>query len=90
MQADPKEISLLLKTARGQMDGILRMVEENQYCIDISNQLLACQAILKKANQAIIKAHLQGCIKQAFDSSSAENADEKIKELVDLMQKLSR
>ena len=31
----------LLRTARGQVDGIIRMLEEGRYCIDISNQILA-------------------------------------------------
>ena len=30
----------LLKTARGQLDGIIKMIEEERYCIDISNQIL--------------------------------------------------
>ena len=42
--------STLLKTARGQVDGILRMVEEDRYCIDVSKQVLATIALLKKAN----------------------------------------
>ena len=46
MQADKKKIARLLKTARGQMDGILKMVEEDRYCIDISQQLMATEAIL--------------------------------------------
>ena len=41
MQADRGKINRLLKTARGQIDGILKMVEEDRYCIDISQQLQA-------------------------------------------------
>ena len=41
MRADKQKIARLLKTARGQIDGVLRMVEEDQYCIDISNQIMA-------------------------------------------------
>ena len=41
MMADEKKVLRLLKTARGQMDGIIKMVEENRYCIDISQQLMA-------------------------------------------------
>ena len=44
MKADQQKISRLLKTARGQIDGVLRMVEEDQYCIDISNQIMAASA----------------------------------------------
>ena len=57
MMADTKTILRLLKTARGQMDGILKMVEENRYCIDISQQLMAAEAILNRANKEILAAH---------------------------------
>ena len=51
MMADEKKVLRLLKTARGQMDGIIKMVEENRYCIDISQQLMATEAILNRANK---------------------------------------
>ena len=57
MKAKKGDIVHKLKIARGQIDGILQMVEENRYCVDISNQLLATQAILKSANQQILQAH---------------------------------
>ena len=40
-----------LKIARGQIDGILQMIEEDRYCVDISTQLQATQSLLKNANQ---------------------------------------
>ena len=39
-----------IKTAKGQLDGIVKMIDEGRYCIDISNQLMACIALLQKAN----------------------------------------
>ena len=45
MMADKKQITRLLKTARGQIDGILKMVEEDRYCIDISHQIMASEDI---------------------------------------------
>ena len=48
MKADHEKVSRLLKTARGQIEGILKMVEEDKYCIDISNQVMAAEAVLKK------------------------------------------
>ena len=41
MRADKDKITRLLKTARGQLDGILKMVEDDRYCMDISQQLMA-------------------------------------------------
>ena len=48
MKADKEKIARSIKIARGQLDGVLRMIEEDRYCVDISNQILATQAILKR------------------------------------------
>ena len=50
MMADHKSVTRMLKTARGQIDGILRMVDEDRYCVDISTQLMATQALLARIN----------------------------------------
>ncbi|MDO5146923.1 MAG: metal-sensing transcriptional repressor [Eubacteriales bacterium] len=85
MQADSKKIVRLLKTARGQMDGIIKMVEEDRYCIDVSQQLMATEAILNKANKEILTAHLKSCVSHA---ESQEERDEKIDELVSMLGKI--
>ena len=59
MMADKSKILRLLKTARGQMDGILKMVEEDRYCIDVSQQVMATGAILSRVNREILEAHLR-------------------------------
>ncbi len=87
MRADHKTVLRLLKTARGQLDGILSMVEEDRYCIDISNQILATQSILSKVNREILKAHMNGCVKEAFEQG---NAEQKIEEITALLEKLGR
>lgn len=87
MKADKDQINRLLKTARGQIDGILKMVEEDRYCIDISNQLLAADSILKKANREIIKAHMKSCVKDAFVEG---NEEQKIEEILSVLDKLSK
>ena len=50
MMADRARITRLLKTARGQIDGILRMVEDDRYCVDISTQLMATESLLARIN----------------------------------------
>ena len=87
MMADQAKILRLLKTARGQLDGLLRMVEEDRYCIDISNQLMATEAILRKANREILRAHMSHCVKEAFEQGKEE---EKIDEIISLLEKVNR
>lgn len=85
MMADCGKISRLLKTARGQMDGILKMVEEDRYCIDISQQLMATEALLNRINREVLSAHLRGCVQQA---ANAEDREEKVEELVAALDKI--
>ena len=85
MKADSAEITRLVRTARGQLDGVLKMIEDGRYCVDISNQLLAATAVIKKANREIIRAHLGCCVREAVESGDAE---QKITELISLMEKL--
>lgn len=72
-----------LKTAKGQIEGIMKMIEDERYCIDISHQIMASSALLKKANMHILSGHLQTCVKTAIAEN--ENSDEKIKEIEDVL-----
>lgn len=85
MMADQATVLRLLKTARGQLDGILKMVEENRYCIDISHQIMATEAILNRANKEILSAHLKHCVNEAATPQARE---EKIDEFVSTLGKL--
>ena len=88
MKADREAIKRLLRTAGGQIDGIVRMVEEDKYCLDISNQIMACEAVLKKTNKEILRAHMENCVRQSLKSGSQEDSDRKIRELLDLLGKM--
>ena len=63
MKAKKTDVSHKLKVARGQLDGILKMVDENRYCVDISNQLLATQALLKAQIKKLCR-HIYGVVLQ--------------------------
>lgn len=88
MQADKTKIVRLLKTVRGQIDGILKMVEDDRYCIDISTQVLASQSLLKRINLEILKAHFTHCIKNSLETGSKADKEEKISEMVGVLDKI--
>ena len=90
MVADRDKVTRMLKTARGQLDGLLRMVDEDRYCLDISNQLMAAEAILRKVNRDVIQAHLESCVKSALISGDASgHGQDKIGEIMMLVDKLT-
>ncbi len=74
-----------LKVAKGQIEAIIKMVEEERYCIDISNQVVAAQALLKKAQKQIITEHLNHCVIESFTN---HNPEEKIKEIQTLLDRV--
>ena len=84
MMADKAVVSRLLKTAKGQVDGVIRMVEEDRYCIDVINQIAAAEAVLKKARREVLKAHFKSCVKDAYENGTE---DDKIDEIIDLLVK---
>lgn len=87
MKADKAAVSRLLKTARGQVDGVLKMVEEDRYCMDICNQISAAEAVLKKARQKVLKEHFKSCVKESFENGTE---DVKIEELIELFEKMQK
>ena len=90
MKADKNKVERLLKTARGQIDGVLKMIDEDKYCVDIAHQIMAAQAILKKANKEIIHAHMEGCVAEAFEAGDSQEKTAKMDEILELMDSLSK
>ena len=74
----------LLKTSKGQIEGIIKMIEDGRYCVDISKQILSVQALLKKANLNILDQHIKSCVKDAILEGKG---DEKIDEITNIIDK---
>ena len=87
MKAKKGDITHKLKSARGQIDGILQMIDENRYCVDISNQLQATQALLRSANQEILQEHIRNCVREALQTD-VENP--KLEEALELLEKMAQ
>ena len=90
MMADHKKVARLVSNARGQLDAVLRMIEEDRYCIDVSTQLLAAQSLIKKANREVLKGHTEHCIRDAMHSGDGAQIEQKIGELLECLDKMSR
>ncbi|MBC8529747.1 metal-sensing transcriptional repressor [Christensenellaceae bacterium NSJ-44] len=90
MMADQEMILRLLRTARGQIDGIEKMVAQDRYCIDICNQILAAESVLRKANKEILRAHMGHCVRQALAGQDEVQAEVKVEEIVGLLDKMSK
>jgi len=80
-----KMIRQRLRTAIGHLAAVERMVEEEQYCIDILKQLSAVQASLSKVAYAISDAHMKHCVREAIEEGKGE---EKVTEMLEIIKYL--
>lgn len=88
MQADKATVTRLLKTARGQLEAVLKMIDDDRYCIDISNQILATEALLKKPTAKSCAAIWNTASKTR--SSPATAKKKRIDELMSILEKMNK
>ena len=72
-----------LKTARGHVDAIIRMLESDAYCVDVMKQISAVQSALERTNRVMLHNHLETCFSEAVMGGQGEKA---IDELVDALK----
>ena len=72
-----------LKTARGHLDAVIRMVEADAYCPDTMKQLSAVQGSLERASRVVLQNHLETCVAAAM---KAGRTDEIVEELMEALR----
>lgn len=70
----------------GQVDGVKKMIHERRYCPEILIQVKAARSALKSLEAAILKTHVEHCIKNAASSKNDVVISSKINELLKLIQ----
>ncbi|MCI0156520.1 metal-sensitive transcriptional regulator [Leifsonia shinshuensis] len=78
-----------LKRIEGQARGVYRMVDEEQYCIDILTQISALTSALQSVALGLVDDHLKHCVTDAV-KLGGEEADAKMKEASDAIARLVR
>ena len=79
-----------LSRIEGQVRGIARMVEEDRYCIDIVNQILAVRAALRRAEDEILRDHVGHCVEHAIASGNRHEQRKKVAEIMDVLSRADR
>jgi DNA-binding FrmR family transcriptional regulator len=72
-----------LKTSRGHLDAVIRMVEDDTYCPDVMKQLSAVQGSLERASRIVLRNHLETCVAAAM---VAGRTDEIVDELMEALR----
>ncbi len=71
-----------LRRIEGQVRGIARMVEEDQYCIDILTQVAAVNKALHAVSMGLLEDHISHCVVGAARESQAAGTDDAVQEKV--------
>ena len=75
-----------LKTVEGHLKGIIRMVEEGAYCIDVIRQIQAVEAALNKVTAHILEDHLNSCVITAIRGDSPNERERVLKEISEVFE----
>lgn len=83
-QSTQRKVLHRLKIARGHLEKVINMVDNDEYCIDVVHQSEAVMAALKKANHELLENHIRHCLMKEVNDG---NAEEMVEELVSVIKK---
>jgi DNA-binding FrmR family transcriptional regulator len=85
-----RAVSVRLKRIEGQVGGLLRMVEDDRYCVDVLIQINAVRSALHKVEEQILRDHVSHCVAGAFTSGNPVEQRHKVDELVETIGRMTR
>jgi DNA-binding FrmR family transcriptional regulator len=89
-EATKSEVVKRLRRVEGQVGGLLRMVDDDRYCVDVLTQINAVRAALHKVEERILRDHVSHCVADAFSSGDATDQRHKVEELIAAIGKMTR
>ena len=87
MPANKKDILNRLATIEGHLRGIRKMVEEDQYCVDILKQTHAVQRALDKFDEVLLQGHLAHCVPEGIREGRDEQVLGELQQLFELSRR---
>jgi len=75
-----------LRSIQGHVKGIEKMVEEDQYCVDVMRQMMAAQAAMAKLNELILENHLNTCVIEAVRGDDPQAREKVLEEISDVFE----
>jgi CsoR family transcriptional regulator, copper-sensing transcriptional repressor len=83
-------ITARLKRIEGQVGGLIRMVDDDRYCVDVLTQINAVRAALHKVEEQILRDHVSHCVAGAFSFGDVVEQRHKVEELVATIGRMTR
>jgi CsoR family transcriptional regulator, copper-sensing transcriptional repressor len=75
-----------LKTIEGHLRGVIRMVEQDEYCINVIRQIQAVESALNKVSSQILENHLNSCVITAIQGNDKKERERVLKEITEVFE----
>ncbi len=76
-----------LRRIEGQVKGIIGMIEDERYCVDILTQIRSASSALAKVQENIFQGHLESCVRDSLTGDDLQDREAKIDELLEILSK---
>lgn len=84
---EKKKVLNRIRRINGQVDAVGRMIENEEYCVDVLMQISAATGALSKVAEIILENHLKTCVAEAMNNDDAKDRERKLQELIKLFRK---
>ncbi|WP_182871465.1 metal-sensitive transcriptional regulator [Stieleria mannarensis] len=84
---EKKKLNNRLRRVVGQVEAVGRMIDDDEYCVDIMMQLSAATGALAKVGEIVLEKHLRTCVADAMESGDQAEREEKLDELIKIFRK---
>jgi DNA-binding FrmR family transcriptional regulator len=85
-----KETIVNFKKAQSHLGKIIKMIEDDEYCVDIMQQVLAVMGLLRSSHAKLMENHLSTCFKKAMESKNEKKKREMIEEILKVSRLFNR
>jgi DNA-binding FrmR family transcriptional regulator len=75
-----------LKSIAGHVNGIVRMLEDDRYCIDVIKQIQATQTALSRVSESILDSHLRTCVTTAVQGDEPDERERVLSEVIEVFR----
>ena len=86
MAHNKEKVTIAMKKAKTSLEKVMKMIDEDKYCIDIIQQSLAVIGLVKSANIALLEGHVDCCIKNACKKGNKKDIEKKMEELIRVLK----
>ena len=85
---DKAKLLARLRRIEGQVRGLQKMIDEEQYCVDVLTQVSSVNAALQKVGMIVLEDHIQGCVRTAI--VQGDDGDRAVAELIDVVERFAK